>query len=423
MNTLSIILYLFATTCLYAGVHHLLFFIRRPKDKTNLLFSLMCIVHVGYFIVQGLWYSSSDPIRSLVLVQYAYSLISLVMILQLWFFYLYCDKSFSKWWCIASIPFFGIFSVASLITDTSTLSLQGGYIKQATIFGWIETTSYEYQPGILLELLLLCVFLTMIFLFVIVMKHSLKRFGTTLKPMPVAWAVVVVAAILDALSAGGILHTIYLSEFAYTLLILCMAYRLSSDFIDAMNEVERLNASLDMIVRERTSELEDKNRELEVLSTTDQLTELYNRRHAEHILEQQLHLCERYETPLSVILIDIDHFKAVNDTYGHDAGDRVLMAVARTIQYCIRNTDAAARWGGEEFLVLAPETEINICTTLAERLRKKISTYTHDRCGQITASFGIANYQPGDSASTIIKRADMGLYEAKSQGRDCVVVK
>jgi len=95
--------------------------------------------------------------------------------------------------------------------------------------------------------------------------------------------------------------------------------------------------------------------------------------------------------------------------------------VARAIQSGIRNTDETARWGGEEFLVLAPETEINVCSTLADRLREQINACHHDSCGQVTASIGIALFQPGDTVNSLVKRADMGLYEAKRQGRNRII--
>lgn len=421
MQTISFIVYILAAICLYAGLHHLIFFIRRPKDKTNLLFALMCLTHFSYFIVQGFWYSSTTVDQAFPLVQSAYGIISAVMILQLWFFYMYCEKSFRIFWCYLGTAVFSIFAVLSFIPGDLTLSIHGAVLKNATFLDLINISIREFQPGPLFQLMLLCTFVEMIFILVIVYKYYFKRFGSILMPMPLAWAIVVMAATHDALAASGVINTIYLSEFAYTLLIISMAYRLTNDFIDAMDEVERLNISLDTIVTERTYELEEKNQELEILSITDQLTGIFNRRHGEDVLQKSLLHCERYGSPLSLMIIDLDHFKSVNDTYGHDKGDQVLINVANIIRDSIRNTDEAVRWGGEEFLVIAPNTEIEVCSTLANRLRKQIGSIPQDSCGQITASFGVAVYHRGDTINSLIKRADMGLYKAKRQGRNRIV--
>lgn len=421
MQNISFILYLFAAVCLYAGLHHLVFFLRRPGAWTQLLFSALCVTHTSYFIVQGLWYSSTTAEQALPLVQYAYSIISLILAIQLWFFYLYCDKSFHVRWCVLGTIIFGAFSITMLFPSPLFLSMESAHLKTFTFLNLVDLQAYEFLPGTLGDAFLLCMFLEMMFLLFVVCRYYLKRFSTLLMPMPCAWAVVVLCGLYDALSATGLTTTIYLSEFAYLLLILAMAYRLTNDFINAMDEVERLNTHLDEIVMQRTRELEDKNMELEVLSTTDQLTGLYNRRHAEQTLQRTLNQCERYGTPMSIILADIDHFKSVNDTYGHDVGDKVLIKVSLAIEKTIRNTDTAARWGGEEFLILVPETETELCSTLAERLRENIQNGNHDHGSTVTASFGIASHQPGDTLSALIKRADAALYTAKGNGRNCVV--
>lgn len=153
-------------------------------------------------------------------------------------------------------------------------------------------------------------------------------------------------------------------------------------------ELDDLNKNLEHKVEERTQELAEKNRELEILSTTDQLTGLYNRRFIETSAKEEIQRSQRYGSSLSAILLDIDHFKAVNDTHGHDVGDEILVSIVATISKNTRQNDMPSRWGGEEFLILAPGIGDQGCADLAEKLRKAIESSKHGPLDNITASFG-----------------------------------
>lgn len=421
MSVMAFVLYLMAAVCFYASLYHLIFFFRRRTDRLNILFSIFCLVHVVYFVAQGQWYSSETIGHALVCVQYAYGSISLLLILQLWFFYYYSEKAFSKWINILGTAVFGVYLILSFTTNDLTFSPDKVYIKKFELFRLVEFTAYEFSPGIVFEVFMGFVFAEMVFLCVVILRYSRKRFGTVFKPMPVVLSILLVAAVSDIFSATGVTQFIYVSEFAFMILVLTMAYRLTSNFIDAIDEVERLNLSLDAIVKERTRELEEKNVTLQVLSTTDQLTKLFNRRYLEEELRKKVLHSERYRTPFSVILMDIDNFKSINDTYGHDLGDKVLISISNTLLENIRETDVAGRWGGEEFLILTPETDIIVCKILAERLRTQIQDRSHASLDHITASFGIAQFKPDDSINSLIKRSDNGLYAAKDNGRNQVI--
>lgn len=122
-------------------------------------------------------------------------------------------------------------------------------------------------------------------------------------------------------------------------------------------------------------------------------------------------------------MFDIDHFKKVNDTYGHDVGDYVLESISKIIKTSVRETDIFARWGGEEFLILCAEINIENTEILAEKLRESIGTYNFENVGNITASFGVTIYDEKDDRDTFLKRVDEALYEAKENGRNRVVRK
>jgi diguanylate cyclase len=157
------------------------------------------------------------------------------------------------------------------------------------------------------------------------------------------------------------------------------------------------------------------------LAHTDPLTGVANRRELYSELRKETEESERYERPLSVIFFDLDHFKGVNDAYGHDCGDNVLCEVVRSVESVLRATDRLGRWGGEEFVVLAPETDLREASRLAERLRVEIASHRYRSAPTVTASLGFAEYEAGDTPETLIKRADQALYKAKILGRNRAV--
>ncbi|MBS3809266.1 MAG: GGDEF domain-containing protein [Desulfobacterales bacterium] len=159
---------------------------------------------------------------------------------------------------------------------------------------------------------------------------------------------------------------------------------------------------------------------LRELSRSDVLTGCFNRRGGVGCLDHELSRIGRTGTALAVIMFDIDEFKAVNDFYGHDTGDQVLQEIAEVATKNMREADILIRWGGEEFLVVAPDTDMESAAVLAERLRKTIAGNKFSGPGKITASFGIAQYQKGDRRDSLIDRADRYMYLAKQKGRNRV---
>ncbi|MBI9092636.1 MAG: diguanylate cyclase [Desulfobacterium sp.] len=193
-------------------------------------------------------------------------------------------------------------------------------------------------------------------------------------------------------------------------------------------ELEQMNQNLECLVTERTRELHEinqelnvKNQKLEILSTTDQLTGLFNRRYIEAQAQAAMNQCERSDHDISVLMVDIDRFKLINDRYGHDVGDEVLINVASILKESIRKVDVAGRWGGEEFLLLL-QTDGSGAVATAEKLRRGILAREHGKAGSVTASFGVSQYVGTDTIDSLIKRADQGLYQAKENGRNRVEI-
>lgn len=157
---------------------------------------------------------------------------------------------------------------------------------------------------------------------------------------------------------------------------------------------------------------------LEYLVNYDRLTNVYNRRYFNEYLGKEIMRSERRQGYLSFIMFDIDHFKRVNDTYGHDVGDSVLKELSKLIQVNIRKSDILSRLGGEEFGILAPETKIEDAHILSEKLRGIVECHTFKHVGQITISLGVTQFRQGDNIDSIYKRADVALYTAKNHGRN-----
>ena len=166
--------------------------------------------------------------------------------------------------------------------------------------------------------------------------------------------------------------------------------------------------------------LDEKNKQLEELSITDYLTKLYNRNKLDEILCIEAERSNRYATTFGVIMIDIDHFKKINDVHGHQMGDAVLKELANIIKVNSRKVDTVGRWGGEEFLIVCPESNLAGILYLANKIRNEIASYSFLINEQKTASFGVAIYKQDDDIYSLISRADDALYKAKESGRNKV---
>jgi len=168
--------------------------------------------------------------------------------------------------------------------------------------------------------------------------------------------------------------------------------------------------------------LEKKTKKYEKMASTDQLTGLYNRYKFTELFNSEYHTMEQRDNSMCVMMIDIDYFKIVNDKYGHNIGDNVLLQTSNILLKHFRNVDIISRWGGEEFVVLLPTATIENGKKIAEKIREHLSDYDMGKGLKITASFGLTEVKVGDCLEITIKRADDALYEAKNSGRNCVKV-
>jgi diguanylate cyclase (GGDEF)-like protein len=194
-------------------------------------------------------------------------------------------------------------------------------------------------------------------------------------------------------------------------------------------QLQEMNNYLERKIYERTEslldtqkELLEDNNELTRMALTDNLTGLSNRTHMNRILRQEYSRFERHNQRFGIIMLDIDHFKNVNDKLGHDTGDRVLKKLASIVASAIRTSDYVARWGGEEFLICCTTIEEADLLPIAETIRQLVASADFEQAGQVTASLGCAAIVKGENISELIKRSDVALYEAKNNGRNRSVV-
>ncbi|QKJ23318.1 GGDEF domain-containing protein [Poseidonibacter lekithochrous] len=208
----------------------------------------------------------------------------------------------------------------------------------------------------------------------------------------------------------------------YSFIFFCIAYFMVSYLLYWYRHYELKIFTKMFQVNKLKEELEEKNKELKRIAITDKLTNIYNRVKLDSKMEAEMNRAQRFGHGFSIIIIDIDYFKEVNDNYGHQIGDCVLIEMANLLKSHVRNTDTLGRWGGEEFLIICPETKEEGVLKLANNLQKTIEENTFSTIGSKTASFGITTYINGDNTNSILKRADDALYKAKTTGRNKVEI-
>ena len=192
---------------------------------------------------------------------------------------------------------------------------------------------------------------------------------------------------------------------------------------NAANYLTQINEGLESLVEERTQELEEKNTLLHDLANRDGMTALYNHRASLEKLNSMIQTAKRYEYKLCVIMMDIDFFKVINDTFGHQAGDIVILKIANIIKKNVRQSDVAGRYGGEEFILILHDATLQTSVELADRIRMQIASLKipEIRNTKVTMSFGISKFDNQASCQELLREADVALYAAKEQGRNRII--
>ena len=255
-------------------------------------------------------------------------------------------------------------------------------------------------------------------LFTIIIAVRYHLAGSVITVAMITFASILVISLGSGMYITEELHLSYVN---LTIIILCLG--LAPHYIGlALQQLEETNANLEQRVKERTQELAETYKKMEIMAYTDELTGLTNRRAFYHKLEDELKRANRIGHPFALAMLDLDRFKAINDTYGHQVGDAVIKAFSEVVRNDIRAVDVAARWGGEEFVILFPVTTLEDAWNSLERIRQNFSQRLitlPDGAFNVTVSVGLTQYlSPEDSAVHIIARADEALYRAKHEGRN-----
>jgi diguanylate cyclase (GGDEF)-like protein len=267
----------------------------------------------------------------------------------------------------------------------------------------------------------------------IILAVSRKRKHAKL--MLIGTVIFLVLAVNDIFHNLEIIDSVSLTNFGLVAFVMCQNYVIYSVFIAASKENETLNTKLQQRNREletfsnsleqqvnlRTSELANVNKKLQSLANEDTLTGLFNRRGLMQYIEQAKLNFDQKKQPFCLVLIDFDEFKQLNDTLGHDVGDKVLFYSSNVIRESIRAEDKAGRWGGEEFLVLIANTKIDVAADIAERIRNDIEQKVSSKVNQkVSITSGIAQCEVNESIESCLKRADKALYKGKKAGKNLV---
>jgi diguanylate cyclase (GGDEF)-like protein len=387
---------------LIMALYHLGLYLQRRRETSSLLFGLLCFIMTLRIAVTEEHYLHKyfpqfpGPLEGFLDV---FSFFVLVPIFA-WMFAYFFEKDFYrpllKW-------ITGIFVVVSAIYIIFPLQILSNFYLVFT----------------------LCVGLYLLYVLFQSVRH--RRPGS--RVFLAGFLLFLGTTIWDILAYSNIIRSVYLSQVGFVGFIFSQAYVLSMRFNRALATSEDLTGHLEKIVTERTAALEASNRQLAALNITDALTGIANRRHFDDRLQSEWNRARRSGRPLALLLLDIDHFKAYNDHYGHRGGDACLQRVAKVLAASVhRAGDTVARYGGEEFAVLLPDCSDQDALALGEKICQTFQTaalpHAKAESGIVSVSIGVKSLVPSETTSPeeLIGKADEALYEAKKRGRNRVWV-
>lgn len=402
------------------SIYYFLLFLLQTNNKTALLFSILCFITALRSLIWGaapltIFYPNVPlDVRAYINYLTGYNLVPVMILFVLSIYPMEYKKTT-----------LGLVLLPTLFFDALLLT-PPGFISLFTNFLYVM------------------VLLQMIYILGVLIKAVLHQRDNAIL-MFIAIYVFVLAIIEDILKGLGGINISYMFLYGNFAVILAMSFVQAKQqanihkklilFNENLVEADRLK---DKIIANEMSYLQAQissasqitslqydMEKLEWDSKTDPLTGLYNRRHIREMIENKFISYERNKKKFALIIADIDFFKKINDTYGHDCGDRVLKVISKCLQGAVREQDFVSRWGGEEFLLLFPETEIEGARILADRIRGIIEEQIIEYNGvqvSITMTFGVAVNEDYEIIEDTIKKADNALYEGKNRGRNCVIL-
>lgn len=388
-------------TLIIAAYHFLLYLIMR-RNRSSLYFAIFCLLvaiksslsemQLGYQIFPGFPMEIGLPLSFL------------LVTLQLPAFVLYINQVYEN-----------------RIPRQFRYAVIGAAGIQASMFFILPIHSFQSTYWVYEVLIILSGLFLLYFIF---RQLPIRKIGT--EYILAGTFIVFCSAVNDTLHHNFIINTGYYMNLGLFIFIFLQAAVVAKQYSNAFSRVEELSVELEERVRQRTSQLEEEKTKLERLSRLDYMTEVYNKRYLLERLHAEVEAYRRYRSIFSVLIVDIDHFKDINDKLGHLTGDRVIELFARVIMGLVRATDIVGRFGGEEFLIVLRETNLSQAKLAAEKIRKMISEEPYETefgIVYLTASIGISMItDQTESADHVIHQADKALYHAKKTGRNRVCV-
>jgi GGDEF domain-containing protein len=436
----------------YVGFYHLVVYLSRRSSTVDLPFSLLCFaIALNNLACVGLY--SSDSLQEgqhWQTMQY-FCAVAISMGFVAFTYGLIGKKSDAMQRAVLAL-FCGLF-VGGAFALEWVIDFKQPMERTMTAFG-SSVTYFEHSPGNLWKTLFVAQLVGMCWLYGLLIAEYLRTKKRELLLLLAAFLLFFVSGVLDMLISVDAIRLVYTAEYAFLVMILAMDFILIKRFIGLFDEVESLNLHLGEMVEERTAEvrkladelevaneqLEKKNNSLKIRVDRDAMTALLNHAAFHRRLAEMLNFCQREKFPLTVMLLDVDHFKHINDEYGHQAGDRVISEVAASLRESSRNYDLksryqseavegnppqviAGRYGGDEFGVAFPNCGVLEARTIAARICEKVrSLRLPAQPGlKVTSSIGCAvlvNPSACEEELALIELADQALYDAKHRGRD-----
>jgi len=460
VNAYSIPVFLLFGVSLYAGMFHLLFFVNKKENRENLYFALICFSIAFYDAMCIGLYNANSVMSGSGWQKGQYFAICCLGIAFLFFVFALTERK-STWLARILVLFMSLQMAAGLFFPDRIFDLQAPSIKKVAVFN-LHVTYYEASAAALMNMVFTLTLAAIAYVFFVLLTSYLRQKRKDILPLLFGFIAYFISTILDILVASNVINFIYTSEYSFIILIFAMDFAFQKRFVHLFHEVKAMNVELEDRVKSRTEDihklfnelsianqqLEEKNKSLQELSEHDSLTHLLNHGAFHARLAEMFNAAKRQHFPLAVIMIDIDHFKEINDQYGHPVGDRIIKKVAGVLlnssrnydvkaRYSeekkevpvanIRKYDVAGRYGGDEFAVILPYCSEMETKIISERICKHINNIelkdTPDL--QISASMGGVVFDHRvecHDERMLIHQADQALYQAKKSGRNQVVI-
>ena len=426
-------------TFLLGGLY-LFTFAKGRRQSIHISFALLCFAVGLYDIFCIGLYNSTSLTSGLVWQNLQLRDMDFISILLIWFVMVYTQRSHVRLVAIAA-GWFGLLFLLSFIVDPSlTLTPLRPAVKHIMVPGFVNVTYYEGELGVGYEVGIFSAIGFYLYLLVVVIRAYVRTRGKGLLVVVLGLLAYFVGVVNDSLVASRVYDFIYISEYAFMIIVFSMFLVLFNDLANLYHALENANATLEARVEERTAEIRKLNEDLRRQAELDPLTGIYNRRFFGEYLEIELRRARnRQEHRLAQLqgindmnfglaMLDIDHFKLVNDTWGHPAGDRTLVEVVQVIKGVIFSRDVFCRFGGEEFVILFTRTSRDGIVQAIEKIRKSVQEHTitvadDGRETSVTLSIGVVIFEevPGLTTQQLLRVADSRLLAAKSAGRNVAV--